>query len=137
MTLLHPQPPGIPLPTPSPLTQPFWDGCARRELRYQSCTACGRAIFDPAYACRFCGATELAWKLSAGRGSVYSWSTVWRPQAPEFVTPYVAAIVALDEGYQMVTNIVGCAVDDVRTELPVQVTFHDAGALTLPYFQPV
>lgn len=136
MTLLQPQPVGIPLPTPSPLTQAFWEGCAAGELRYQECTACGRAIFDPARACRFCGATQLAWRASAGIGEVYSWSTVWRPQTPAFVTPYVAAIVALDEGFHMVSNIVGCEPEAVHTGLAVEVEFHSAGALTLPYFRP-
>jgi len=136
VTLLQPQPVGIPLPKPSPLTQPFWDGCAAGELRYQECAVCARAIFDPARACRFCGATELGWRTSAGHGEVYSWSTVWRPQTPAFVTPYVAAIVALGEGFHMVSNIVGCEIDAVHTGLPVEVVFHSAGALTLPYFRP-
>ncbi len=135
MTQLTPQLPGIPLPEPTPVSRPFWDGCAAGELRYQRCAGCGRAAFDPAWACRSCG-SDLEWQVSAGLGEVYSHSVVWRPQTPEFTTPYAVVIVALDEGFHLLTNLVGCTVADVRTGLRVRVAFHDAGGATLPYVTP-
>lgn len=138
MTELREHPIGIPVPVPSALTQPYWDGCARGQLLYQRCESCGGAIFDPAPICRFCGSTSLEWAESSGRGTVYSWSIVWRPQTPAFVVPYAAAIVDVDEGYQIVSNIIGCEPEAIHLGMPVQVEFHEIGSgFSLPYFRPI
>lgn len=136
-TVLAPQRAGIPLPEPTVLSQPFWDGCVVGELRYQRCTACGRAEFDPNRLCRGCGSDALAWQIGAGRGTVYSYTEVTRPQTPAFTSPYVVVIVELDEGYHMVSNIVGCAPADVRIGMSVAVEFHEVEhGVVLPYFAP-
>ena len=138
MSVLVPQPLGIPLPEPTPISRPYWEGCARGELLFQRCTTCGRAIFNPSPVCRWCNGRELAWEPSDGVGSVYSWSVVWRPQAPAFVTPYVPAILDLDEGYQMVSAIIGCEPEEVHDAMRVVVEFHPIGDdMLLPYFRPV
>jgi uncharacterized OB-fold protein len=135
--MLQPHPEGIPLPHPTPLSQAYWDGCARGELLYQHCTNCGRALFNPAPICRWCTSSALEWRRSAGTGSVYSWTVVWRPATPKFVTPYVPAIIDLDEGYQMVANIVGCEPDAIRLNMQVAAEFHPiGGGMALPYFRP-
>lgn len=138
MNILKPQSTGIPLPSPSALTKPFWDGCARGELWYQRCQQCGAAIFDPLHLCRFCRSAALEWQQSDGVGTVYSWSVVWRPQTPAFEVPYAVAIVELDDGYQMVSNIIGCEPDAIHLKMPVRVEFHDVGGgCMLPYFTPI
>ncbi|MFB4303886.1 Zn-ribbon domain-containing OB-fold protein [Actinomadura sp. NTSP31] len=137
MTVLGPQRAGIPLPQPTAVSRPFWEGCAAGELRYQHCGACDRAVFDPAWACRYCDADALQWRTSAGRGEVYSHTVVWRPQAPQFTAPYAVVIVTFDEGFQMLTNLIGGTVEEVRVGLRVQATFHDVGdGITLPYVEP-
>jgi uncharacterized OB-fold protein len=137
VNLLKPQKTGIPLPDPTPVSRPFWDGCARRELRYQHCRACGHAEFDPALACRACGDGHLEWLVSAGRGEVYSHTVVWRPQTPAFTVPYAVVIVTFDEGFQLLTNLIGTTADQVRTGMRVQVMFHEVGGgVTLPYVEP-
>lgn len=136
-TLLAPQRAGIPLPEPTVLSKPFWDGCVAGELRYQRCTACGHAEFDPNKLCRGCGADSLEWQVGSGRGTVYSYTEVTRPQTPAFTSPYVVVIVELDEGYHMVSNIIGCAPADVRIDMPVAVVFHEIEeGVVLPYFAP-
>ena len=136
--LLQPQRTGIPLPTPTPVSAPFWAGCADGELRYQRCAACGEAAFDPAWACRACGSGRLEWQVGAGLGVVATHTVVHRPQSPAFTVPYAVVIVAFDEGYRMLTNLIGCRPDDVRTGLRVRVTFHDVGGgFRLPYVEPV
>jgi uncharacterized OB-fold protein len=137
MPALLPQAQGIPLPQPNHVSQPFWDGCARGELLFQRCQSCGRAIFNPAPACRFCGSAELGWERSAGAGEIYSWTVVWRPQTPTFRVPYAPIIVNLDEGFQMVSSLVGCDSADVRSGMRVEVVFHAiGGGVELPYFRP-
>jgi len=91
----------------------------------------------PARVCASCGAASLTWERSEGRGTLYSWTVVWRPQHPSFQVPYAPAIVALDEGFWMMTSIIGCEPDELRADLPVVVEFHPASdEAVLPYFRP-
>jgi uncharacterized OB-fold protein len=137
MTMLGPQTGAIPPPTPSAVSQPFWDGCTRGELLYQRCDVCGHATHTPAFICSNCGSESLRWEASSGRGTVYSWTTVWRPQMPAFEVPYVAIIVDVEEGWQLLSNLIGCTVDDVEIGMPVEVEFHPIpGGFVLPYFRP-
>ncbi|MEX1007704.1 MAG: OB-fold domain-containing protein [Acidimicrobiia bacterium] len=137
MTLLVPQTGEISGPYPSELSQPYWDGCARGELRFQRCASCGLATHTPALICAHCTSRELAWEASAGTGSVYSWTTVWRPQTPAFVVPYQPIIVDVDEGFQMLSNLVGCEHDAVHIGMRITVEFHTiADGTMLPYFRP-
>jgi uncharacterized OB-fold protein len=77
----------------------------------------------------------LAWTQSSGGGEIYSWTVVRRPVTAEFQPPYAPAIVTLDEGYQMLTNVVGVPPDDLAIGMRVQVQFHVVGCdVTLPYF---
>jgi len=125
-----------PLPhASSHVSLPFWRGCRSEELRYQRCEACGLANFPPTEHCRQCLSAELRWTPSEGLGEIYSWTVVHRPVSPEFEPPYAPAIITMDEGYQMLTNIVGVAPEDLAVGLRVQVQFHAIGPdLTLPYF---
>lgn len=133
---LHPQGEGIPILRTSPVTKPFWDGLEEGELRYQRCLSCDQAIFNPAHVCRRCNSSDLEWQVSAGRGTVYSYTICHRPMTPAFTTPYAPVIVDLDEGYQMLSDLVGCTADDVHVGMPVKVLFHRIGDRTLPYFEP-
>lgn len=131
---LRPQQGPVPHAT-SPLSIPFWEGCRSGELRYQRCEACGTANFPPAEHCRDCLSADLRWERSGGLGEVYSWTVVHRPVTAEFRPPYAPAIVALDEGYHMLTNLVGVPPDQLEIGMRVRVDFHaDSPDVTLPYF---
>jgi uncharacterized OB-fold protein len=125
-----------PLPhASSHVSLPFWQGCRSEELRYQRCETCSLANFPPTEHCRQCLSAELCWTPSGGVGEVYSWTVVHRPVTAEFEPPYAPAIITLDEGYQMLTNIVGVAPDDLAIGMRVQVQFHEVGPdVMLPYF---
>lgn len=121
----------------SPGSAAFWDACQRGELWFQRCSRCGAAQFPPAAHCRFCLADEPGWERSAGRGTLYSWTVVWRPPQPAWQAPYAVAIVDVEEGYQMVANVVGCRAEDLRIGLALQVEFSDTpGGGSLPWFRP-
>lgn len=137
MAELLAQPGTLPIGPPGRDNAPFWEGAAAGELRYVRCTACGRADFPAAPHCRFCLEYALGWQVSAGLGSVYSYTIVWRPVTPDFVTPYAPAVILLDEGYPMMTNLIGLDTDEVKIDLRVSVEFAAlAGGQTLPYFRP-
>ncbi len=131
---LRPQTGPVPHAT-SHASVPFWQGCQSGDLRYQRCEACGLANFPPTEHCRECLSTQVHWECSGGRGEIYSWTVVHRPVTAEFSPPYAPAIVTLDEGYQMLTNIIGIAPEELRIGMRVRVQFHAVGPdVTLPYF---
>ena len=138
MTALEPQRSGeIRIPRASPISQPFWEGCDRGVLPYQRCDSCSKANFNPVYICRFCTSKSLSWHESAGLGTIYSWTIAWRPQFPSFATPYAPIIVDLDEGYQMISNLVGCDTEEVHVGMRISTYFHRVADRTLPYFTPL
>ena len=126
----------IPLPRPTALSRPHWDGCREGVLRVQRCAACGSYEFIPQAVCTKCQAGKLEWVESSGRGSVYSHTTVYRPPRPEFDAPYVVAIVELEEGWHMLTNLVDCRPEEVAIGLSVEVDFRAVSdEITLPCFR--
>jgi uncharacterized OB-fold protein len=134
---LTPQTADLPHALAGPVTRPFWEACSRGELIYQRCVACGTIAFPPTDLCRACLDARLEWETSVGTGRLYSWTIVWRPVTPAFTAPYAPAIVDVDEGYQMMTNLIGIAPNDITVGLPVRVSFHRVGSdLCLPYFEP-
>jgi uncharacterized OB-fold protein len=138
VTILRPQPMGVPAPVPSLFSAPYWDGCAVGELRFARCHHCGQAVADAPRICWRCHHRELRWEVSAGRGRLYSWTIVWRPQTPEFEVPYAVAVVTLDEGVEVVSSVVGCEPGDLVEGMALDVEFHPISeTLMLPYFRPV
>jgi uncharacterized OB-fold protein len=127
----------IPLPRPSELSKPHWEGCRNGELRVQRCSDCGAFEFVPKPVCTRCFSESLEWVTSSGRGHVYSYTEVHRPQRPSFDVPYIVAIIELEEGWHMLTNLVECTNDDVSVGLEVEVDFRRmSDTITLPYFRP-
>lgn len=126
-----------PLPNPTPLTQPFWDACKRHELVVQKCRSCNKLVFPPQPTCTGCFSTDLGWEVVSGKGKIYSYSIVHRPQTPDFEVPYVVIIVLLDEGPHMLGNLEGSSLEDVRIDMPVEVFFDDVTKdFTLFKFKP-
>lgn len=127
-----------PLPNPTPLTRPFWDGARRRELCIQRCRACRSFVFYPRYFCTVCGSDALEWVQASGRGTVFTYTVARRPTHEAFAdrVPYVIAVVELEEGPKLTTNIVGVDPEQVAIGMPVHATFDDVGDVTLVLFQP-
>lgn len=129
-----------PKPVVDHLSQPFWEGCREARLLLQTCGACGTPRFPPGPMCRECGSDRSQWIPASGRGRVYSWIVVRHPIPAEIYAsevPYVVALVELDEGVRMPTNIVDCAPEAVTANMPVEVCFRDVGGMRLPQFRPV
>lgn len=127
----------MPLPRPTALSAPHWAGCREGRLRVQRCTSCGRYVFIPQPACPGCLTETLAWVESSGRGALYSYTTVHRPPRPAFPVPYTVAIVELEEGFHMLTNLVECDASALRVGMPVEVVYREMSEeITLPMFRP-
>jgi uncharacterized OB-fold protein len=133
-------PAGKPIPTPTLETRPYWEGCKRHELRIQKCAACGHYQFLPRIYCTECFSDRVDWVKASGRAKVLSFTIVRRPVSPAFKdeVPYVVALVTLDEGPTMMTNIVGCAPETVEIGMPVEVAFeHWTDEISIAKFRPL
>lgn len=131
---------GKPVPAPDPDTQPFWDACKRHELMVQRCAQCGHTRFPPAAQCPHCGGRDAAWIKCSGHGRVFSWIVVVHPVPKDVYgpdVPYAVALIDLEEGVRIASNIVGCDPQAIAADMAVEVRFDDVSAeLTLPRFTP-
>jgi len=128
-----------PLPRVDEEGRGYWEALVRHELYFQRCAECATNIFPPRALCPACLSSATTWVRASGRGTVYSFTVTHQNQAPGFreSLPYVLAVVQLDEGPRMMTNIVGCAPDAVQIGMAVQVEYEDAtGEITLAKFRP-
>jgi uncharacterized OB-fold protein len=121
-------------------TQPFWDGCARGELLLQRCSACEAFRHPPSPICPACLSDRHDWVRASGRGKVYTFVVVRETRARGWdkMVPYVVAVITLDEGPRMLSNLTNVAPEEVTIEMPVEVTFEELdGTTKLPLFQPM
>jgi len=129
-----------PLPVPDPESAPFWEACKAHTLKIVHCTSCGRNRFPATSFCPNCQSPDFEWIEASGRGKVFSWITVRHPVPKDIYAadvPYVVALVTLEEGVRMPTNIVDCAPEDVTADMPVTVRFRDVTPeISLPIFAP-
>jgi uncharacterized OB-fold protein len=129
------------IPPSSELTQPYWDAACKGELVVQHCGDCDQRPFPPRAHCPQCGSAELQWSKVSGRGTVYTFTIAHRPPHPVFSDqcPIAIAVVELEEGPRMISNIVGCEPADVEVGMAVQVVFEqiDDSDVALPVFSPV
>ncbi len=128
-----------PLPEPSALTEPFWQGLRRREVRIQRCGECRRYVFYPRALCPHCLSDRLEWVRASGKGRVYSYTVVRRAMHPAFQAevPYVFAIIELEEGVRLPSNVINCRPEDLRVDMPVKAVYHDVTSeITLLKFEP-
>jgi uncharacterized protein len=135
--------PQRPMPDLDPAMQPFLDGLREHKFLLFHCTTCGAWYWPVAY-CRnhpnqpFMA--EMEWKEASGRGTVYTFNrhyTAFHPGFRELV-PFTYALIQLDEGPMISSNIVECAPEEVEVGLRVEVVFADVAErdVTLPLFRP-
>lgn len=133
------RPSGKPIPRVDEESKGYWEACRRHELRVQRCLSCRRLRHHPRATCPACLSGDVEWVRCSGRGEVYTFTVTHQNHAPGFreSLPYVLAYVELDEGVQMLTNIVDCSPDDVKIGMKVEVTFEDVtDAIAIPRFRP-
>ena len=115
----------------------FWEGAQRGELLAQACATCGALRHPPRPMCPRCHGVERREVRLSGRGVVYSWIVPRHPAPYGFAEPPVVALVELEEGIRLVSNVVGAAPGEVRQGLPVEVEFAPTrGGKAVPVFRP-
>ena len=131
--------PKKPVPRPAPESVPYWEAAKRHKLAIPHCKSCGHYWFPPSQRCTSCLSADMEWAEVSGRGKVYSFVTFHRVFHPAFEeeVPYVVALVELEEGPRMLTNVIGIPPEEVRCEMKVKVTFDDVTPeATVPKFVP-
>ena len=130
--------PSLPQPVSNADSAPYWAAARERRLLIRRCADCGAVHFMPRHLCPECWSERLEWIDAKGTGSVHSFTIIHRPSSPAFQprTPYVLALIELDEGPRMVANVLGDDALGVRIGDRVDVTFEDRGdGAMLPQFQ--
>jgi len=129
-----------PLPVINEGTAPYWEYCRGHELMMQKCIACGNIRFPVSIVCPECHSLGADWTKLSGKGKVYSYIVFRQAYHPSYVNeiPYIVGIIELDEGPRMESNIVGCDIEDITIDMPVEVVFDDVtDEISLPKFKPV
>ncbi|GAF45527.1 Zn-ribbon domain-containing OB-fold protein [Rhodococcus wratislaviensis] len=126
------------VPGPTPETAEYWQGTREGQLRIQRCNACECFYFYPRPFCRFCSSRDVAWHVASGRGQLISYVINYRPLPPASSTePQIIALVELDEGPRLMTNLIGVDPDPALLPLDarVEVDFEPRGDQMVPVFR--
>lgn len=128
-----------PAPRVTKDSEEFWAFAADGALMLRGCNACGALMYYPRILCTRCMSTDLSWRRASGRGRVYAFTFVHRAPTEAFraEAPYPVAIVELEEGPRMMSNIVACAPEVLAIGLPVELQFAPRGESgAIPVFRP-
>jgi uncharacterized protein len=131
-------PPSRPVPSPTPETQHFWDGTRAGELRLQRCADCDHIYFPPRPFCPACSSRSVDIVAASGRATLHSY-VIHHRDAPGFTAPYSIAVVELEEGPRMMSNIIGCdqTPEALELDMALEVTFESLNdEIALPLFRP-
>jgi uncharacterized protein len=126
-------------PLPTPETKHFWEGTAVGELRLQRCDDCANVYFPPRPFCPSCASRHVSIFSASGKATLYSYVIHHRPVAG-FTPPYAIAVVELEEGPRMMSNIIDCpqTPEALELDMPLEVAFERLDdKIVLPLFRPV
>jgi uncharacterized OB-fold protein len=124
-----------PLPVMDGLAKEFYGWCKQHQLHFQRCSDCGTWRHVPREMCAACGSWKWEWAQSSGRGTVFTWTVVARALHPAFQqnVPYAPAVIEMEEGVRLLSEVVDCAPDQLEIGMQVEVVFDDVTAeITLP-----
>ena len=128
-----------PVPIPDHVTGKFWEAAKQHKLLIQRCLECGVRQSLPQPYCRCCLSENIEWSEASGRGRIYSYTITHRPPSLTFEeeVPYTVALVELEEGVRLMSNIVDIKPENVNVGMTVEVVFDDISpTISLPRFRP-
>ncbi len=129
---------GRPIPRRTPTSAPYFDAARAGRLSLQKCPRDG-FFFYPRSRCPACLQADWSWEDVSGRGTLYSYTVdrVGLDPAQRERLPLIVALVELDEGPRLTTNLVDCTPESISIGMTVSVTFEDLGEETLIHFRPI
>jgi len=128
------------VPRPTAETAPYWEGCRDQKLLIQRCSECRHFQFYPRILCTECASRKVEWVAASGCGTVLSFTVVRQAISAAYAAevPYVIALIKLDEGPTMMSNIIQADADSVKIGMPVEVVFEAwTDEVTVPKFRPL
>ena len=137
MTTAYKKP--LPRPLSPELTKPFWDAAKRHELAMPRCQKCDKFFFYPREECPRCASQDLGWATVSGKGRLHAYTIVHQVANAAFRddAPQVYAVIQLDEGPRMISNMVDCPHEDLQVDMPVVALYDDVTPeWTLVKFKP-
>ena len=115
----------------------WWDAVQDRRLMVNACASCRRHSLYPRPFCPHCGSGNVALTPASGRARLYTWTVIHQNAAPFAErTPYVVAMVDLEEGPRLMTEIQDCPVDALAADMELSLTFRDDDGFLVPVFTP-
>ena len=129
-----------PKPRPAPESLPYWQAAREHRLALPKCEDCQKFWFPPSRTCPHCLSTKFSFENVSGKGKIFSFVTFHRVYRPAFANdvPYVVALIELDEGPRLLSNIMGVTHDQVKCEMRVEVVFDDYDEeISIPKFKLV
>lgn len=126
----------LPIPVTNADSAAYWQAAKNNKLMLRRCNACGEVHFMPRYLCPACWSEDLEWFEAKGKGKVHSFSIIRRASSAAYATrvPYVVALIDLDEGPRMMSNIIGPDALDIAIGDAVTLEFEERGDAKLPQF---
>jgi uncharacterized OB-fold protein len=130
-----------PLPQSDPVTAPYWESLKAHAMKIQRCNDTGKFFFYPRGLSPFTFSDNISWELVSGKGNIYAFTIVQLNRAPGFADelPYVVALIELDEGVRVMSNVIDVTPDPqhVKVGMPVELVYDDVtDEITLPKFRP-
>jgi uncharacterized OB-fold protein len=129
-----------PKPRPAPESLPYWQAAREHRLALPKCEDCQKFWFPPSRTCPHCLSANFSFQNVSGKGKIFSFVTFHRVYRPAFANdvPYVVALIELDEGPRLLSNIMGVTHDQVKCEMRVEVVFDDYDEdISIPKFKLV
>jgi uncharacterized OB-fold protein len=118
----------------------FWNSVARRQMELPFCLKCQQFFFYPRPFCPTCWSSEYEVRPVSGKGKVWSYTIVRFPLGAnagwKTRLPYVVALIDLDEGVRIMSNVVGCPPEEVKCGLSVGLRYEEMDGRVLPLFAP-
>ncbi len=125
------------LPTPSKISKPFWDSCKAQDMKLQQCEDCASFLFYPVYVCPECASRKLNWTNVSGKGTVHTFTTADKSIFEDVEGALIVALIELEEGAMMTTNLVNVEPAKVEIGMAVKLCYRPASDdITLPAFEP-
>ena len=129
-----------PVPEPTPVSQPFWDGLAQHRILVQYSPSSQRYVFYPRVLAPGTLADDLEWREIDGAGTLYTFTIARRPTGPPWqdALPQLLAVVQVDAGPKFSTELVDVDPGDIRIGMRVQPVFYDLAeeGITLLKYRP-
>lgn len=132
--------PDVEIPEPPDVgeNQGFWNAVKNGNLAFQRCKECNTWVHPPRPACPSCRSLEKEWASSSGKGTIHSWVIYREAPHPSFLTPYAVALVEMEEGVRIISNLVDVELNEIQIGMLVEVVFDNVTEdLALPKFRKV